>query len=116
MKNNLSLEQISRTGYLDSNLILRQFKLNLLARSMEIKSVNPKIRQDQMAKELCCSSSTLQRYRHDINMLSPHRIPSNSHKRKQKITNDDSNSEHDLKRTQKIEVVECRLCRQPHNE
>ena len=41
-----------------------------------------------------CSNSTLQHYRHDINMLSPFRIPLNSSKRKQKI----SNREHDLEK------------------
>ena len=29
---------------------------------MEIKSVNTKLGQDQLAKEIGCSSSTLQRY------------------------------------------------------
>ena len=43
-----------------------------------------------------CPSSTLQRYRQDINMLSPFIIPPNNHKRKQKI----SNREHDLERPQ----------------
>ena len=45
-------------------------------------------------------------------MLSPHRIPPNSHKRRQKISNDNSNRENgfkmtsnDPKRPQKIEVV-----------
>ena len=60
---------------------------------MEIKPVNTKLKQNQLAKELGCSSSTLQRYRNDVNMLSPHRISTNSHKRKQKI----SNCENDLK-------------------
>ena len=51
---------------------------------MEIKSINPNLGQDQTTKELCCSSSTLQRYRHDIIVIPPYRIPSNSHKRRQK--------------------------------
>ena len=51
---------------------------------MKIKFVIPKIRQDQIAKKLGCSSSTLQRYRQDINMLSPYRNPPNSNKRRQK--------------------------------
>ena len=33
---------------------------------MEIISVNPKLRQEQRAKEIGFSSSTLQRYRNDI--------------------------------------------------
>ena len=59
-----------------------------MARFMEIKSLNPKIRQDQIAKELGCSSSTLRRYKNDINMLTPFRIPPNfTNKRKQKFSN-----------------------------
>ena len=38
----------------------RQYKLDLMARFMEIKSVTPRLRQDQKNK-LGCSSSTLQR-------------------------------------------------------
>ena len=41
-----------------------------------------------MATEMGCSSSTLQRKRNDINMLSLYRIPSNStNKRRQKTSN-----------------------------
>ena len=60
---------------------------------MEIKSVNPKLRQDRVAKEPGCSSSTLQCYRHDKNMLLAYRIPTNSYKRGQEIlkTNLDDN-------------------------
>ena len=36
MINTFSLERISKTGNLDSNLIVRQYKLNLMARFMEI--------------------------------------------------------------------------------
>ena len=51
---------------------------------MTIKSVNPKLKQDQRAKEIGRSSSTLQRYRHDKNRLSPYTIPTSSNKRGQK--------------------------------
>ena len=76
-----------------------------MARFMEIKSVNPNIRQDQLAKKLGCSSSSLQRHRNDKNKLSPYRIsPNNTHKRRQKISNttldDFSNLEFDLKKPQ----------------
>ena len=69
MNNTFCLEQISKTGNLDSNLILRHYKLDLMARFMEIKFLNPKLRQDQVAKDLGSSSSTLQRYRIEINMF-----------------------------------------------
>ena len=81
MNNTFSLEQISKTGSVDSTLILRQYKIDLVARFMEIKSVHPKLRQDQIAKELGCSSSILQLYRNDIKMLSPYGIPPNSNKK-----------------------------------
>ena len=42
-----------------------------MARFMESKSVNPKLKQKQMTKKLSYSTSTLQRYRNDINKLSP---------------------------------------------
>ena len=41
MKNDFPLEQISKTGNLDSNLKLRYYKLDLMACFMDIKS-NPK--------------------------------------------------------------------------
>ena len=63
MKNTLSVQQISHTGSFDSNLLLRQYKLDLMARLIEMKSVNPKLRQNEIAKKLRCSSSTLKRYR-----------------------------------------------------
>ena len=40
---------------------------------MEIKSVNQKLKQSQIAKEIGCSVSSLQRYRHDIKMQSPYK-------------------------------------------
>ena len=52
--------------------------------------MNPRLRQDQKAKEIGCSSITLQRYRKEINLLSPHGIPPSlktNHTRKQKTSN-----------------------------
>ena len=63
--------------------------------------MNPKLKQDQIAKDLVMASSTLQRYRQDINMLSPYRIPPNSHNRRQGISNTKlDDNEHDLQRPQ----------------
>ena len=73
MKKTLPLEQISKTGKLDANLILRQYKLDLMSQFMELESSNPKVRQDQKAKELSYSSSTLQRCRLDIKMQKPYK-------------------------------------------
>ena len=82
MANTFSLQQKSRTSNLDANLISRQYKLNLMADFMRVKYENPKLKQSEIANQLGLSTSTLQRYRNDINMLSPYRIhPSNTNKR-----------------------------------
>ena len=105
MNNNFSLDHLSKTSNLDLNLIPRQYKLHLVARVIEINSVNIKLKQDQIPKELGFPSSTSQQGRHEINMLPPYRISPNSHKRRPKISitnlNDDSRREHDVKRPQK---------------
>ena len=45
MNNLFSLKQISRTGNIDANSILRQHKLDLMARFVEIKSITRKMKQ-----------------------------------------------------------------------
>ena len=57
---------------------------------MEIKSIDPKLKQSEIAKELKTSTSTIQRYRRKINMFSPYRISPSSntnHTRKQETPN-----------------------------
>ena len=71
MINTFYLQQISRTSNLDANLKFRQYKLNLMADFMRVKYENPKLKQSEMATQLGLSTSTLQRYRNDMNMLSP---------------------------------------------
>ena len=61
MNNSFFLQQLSRTGNLDSNLLSRQYKLKLLADLIRIKNENPKLKQSEMAKQLGLSSSILQR-------------------------------------------------------
>ena len=96
MNNSFSLQQIQRTSNLDANLISRQYKLNLMADFMRVKYENPKMKQSEIANKIGMSSSTLQRYRNDINMLSPYRIsPNNVKKRSKKAKIDDIS---DLKR------------------
>ena len=95
--NNISpLEQISGTGSLDANLILHQHKLDSMARFMEIKSINPKMKQKEVGKELGYSSSTLQRYRNDIKMQSSYKL--NNPKSSPKTSND-------LKTPQKTKMI-----------
>ena len=98
MNNSFFLQQIQKTSNLDANLISRQYKLNLMADFMRVKFENPKLKQCGIANNLGVSSSTLQRYRNDINMLSPYRIhPNNTNKRikKGKNTNFDNHSHRD---------------------
>ena len=91
------LSEILKTGILKSSLIVRQYKLDLMARFMEVKAMNPKITQNESAKQLRYSSATVKRYRIDINMPSLYRIQSNTNKRKQKFSNVVSNSERETK-------------------
>ena len=82
MNNSFSLQQIQKTSHLDANLISRQYKLNLLADFTRLKFENPRMKQSQIANQIGLSTSTLQRYRNDINMLSRYKIkPNNTNKR-----------------------------------
>ena len=65
---------------------------------MNIKYQNPKMTQSEISSKLNMSPSTIQRYRNDINMISPYRINSNNVKKQQKKTKIDNNG--DLKRPQ----------------
>ena len=98
MNNSFSLQQIQKTSNLDANLISRQYKLNLMADFMRVKNENPRMKQSEIVNQLGMSSITVQRYRNDINMLSPYRInPNNTKKRSKKAKIDDNG---DLKRPQ----------------
>ena len=61
MKNGFILQQLSRTGNLVSNLISRQYKLNLMAKFMQIKFGNPKLKQSEITDQISYSTSALQR-------------------------------------------------------
>ena len=98
MNNSFSLQQIQKTSNLDANLISRQYKLNLMAVFLKVKYENSRMKQCEIANQLSMSPSTLQRYRNDINILSPYRInPNNVKKRTKKAKIDDIT---DLKRPQ----------------
>ena len=102
MNNSFSLQQIQKTSNLDANLISRQYKLNLMADFMKVKCENPRMKQSEIANQIGLSTSTLQRYRNDLNMLSPYRInPNNNHKQTKKVKNTDFDDDsHHLKRPQ----------------
>ena len=99
MKNSFSLQQKRKTSNLDANVISRQYKLNLMADFMKVKFESPKLKQSEMANQLGLSYSTLQRYRNDINMLSPYRNQpkiTNKRMKKAKITNFNNYSHHEF--------------------
>ena len=96
--NTPSLNEINKTANMDPNLLTRHYKLKLMNDFMHIKYQNPKMKQSEIANNLNMSCSTLQRYRNDINMLSPYRINPNNTKKRSKKAKIDDNS--DLKRPQ----------------
>ena len=92
-----------------------------MAKLMQINFENPKLKQSEGADRISYLSSTLQRYRNDINMLLPYRIqPNIIKKRSKKVsnTNLDNNShrEHDLKRPQLTSNTESVIERASSNE
>ena len=96
MNNCFSLQQIQKTSNLDANLISRQYKLNLMVYFLRLKYENPKMKQSEIANQLSLSSSTIQRYRNDIIMLSPYRINQNNTNKRIKMaksTNSDNDSQ-----------------------
>ena len=98
MNNNFSLERIAKTEDLKADLMKRQYNLDKIAKFMENKSINPKLKQNEIAREVKIPSSTLQRYARETNMLSSYIImpSSNAHTRKQKIS---KHKEHRFKMT-----------------
>ena len=64
-----------------------------MAKFMEFESINLKLKQSKIVKKLAMSTSTLQRFRREINMLSPYRKPPSSSNTNTRHT------EHDLKAT-----------------
>ena len=96
--NTPSLNEINKTCDMDPNLITRHYKLKLMNDFMNIRYLNPKLKQSEIASQFDMSPSTIQRYGNDINMLSPYRInPNNVKKRSKKAKIDDNG---DLKRPQ----------------
>ena len=69
---------------MDPNLITKHYKLKLMNDFMNIKYLNPKLKQSEIASQLNMSPSTIQRQRNDINMLSLYRINPNNVKTRPK--------------------------------
>ena len=79
--NTPSLNEINKTANMDPNLLTRHYKLKLMNDFMNVKFQNPKMTQSEISNQLGMSSSTSQRYRNDINMLSTYRINPNNVKK-----------------------------------
>ena len=82
--NTPSINEINKTANMDPNLLTRHYKLKLMNDFMNIKYQNPKMTQSEVSSQLNMSSSTLQGYRNDINMLSPYRVNPKNVKKQQK--------------------------------
>ena len=96
MNNSFSLQQVQKTSGFDATLISRLYKLNLMADFMRLKYETPKMKQSEIANQLSLSSSTIQRCRNDINLLSLYGIQSNNinkRTKKAKNTNSDNDSQ-----------------------
>ena len=98
MNNPPSLGEINKTANMDPNFLTRHYKLKLMNDFMHIKYQNPKMKQSEIADQLKMSSSTLQRFKNDINMQSPYRNNPNNHKKHPKEAKIDESR--DLKRPQ----------------
>ena len=70
MNNSFSLQQIQKSSNLDPKMRSRQYKLKLMADFMRVKHENPNLKQSHIANQIGLSTSTLQKYRNDMNMLS----------------------------------------------
>ena len=102
MNNTPSLNEINKNSAMDPNMLTKYYKLKLMNDFMNIKYQNPKMTQSEVSSQLNMSSSTIKRYRNDINMISPYRNNSKNIKKQQKKTKIDNNS--DLEKSQMISI------------
>ena len=84
MNNTPSLNEINKNSTMDPNMLTKYYKMKLMNDFMNIKYQNPKMTQSQISSQLNMSPSTIQRYRNDINMISPYRNNPNNVKKQQK--------------------------------
>ena len=98
MNNTPSLNEINKNSTMDPNMLTKYYKLKLMNDFMNIKYQNPKMSQSEISSKLNMSPSTIQRYRNDINLISPYRISPNNVKKQQKKAKIHNND--DLKRPQ----------------
>ena len=84
MNNTPSLNEKNKTANMNPNLLTRHYKLKLMDDFLHIKYQNPKTKQSEISNQIGLSSSTVQRYRNDINVFSLYRVQSNNVKNDQK--------------------------------
>ena len=84
MNNTPSLNEINKNSTMNPNMLTKYYKLKIMNDFMNIKYQNPKMTQSEISTQLNMSLSTIQRYRNDINMLSPYRINPNNVKKRSK--------------------------------
>ena len=98
MNHTPSLNEVNKNSTMDPNMLTKYYKLKLMNDFMNIKYQNPKMTQSEISSQLNLSSSTIQRYRNDIYMLSPYRInPNNVKKRTKSLKSMISVTSKDLK-------------------
>ena len=68
MNNTFSLEQIAKTGDLNVELITRHYKLDKKAKLFEIKSINPKIKESQLAQNVTFYITAVKRNKYAITL------------------------------------------------
>ena len=100
--NTPSLNEINKNSAMDPNMLTKYYKLKLMNDFMNIKYQNPKMTQSEISSQLNMSSSTMKRYRNDINMLSPYQINPNNVKKRPKKAKIDGIG--DLKRPQMTSI------------
>ena len=98
MNNTPSLNEKYKNSTVDPNMVTKYYKLKLMNDFMNIKYHNPKMTQSEISSQLNMSSSTIQIYRNDINMISPYKNNPKNVKKQQKKTK--INNIDDLKRPQ----------------
>ena len=93
MNNTPSLNEINKNSTMDPKMLTKFYKLKIMNDFMNVKYQNPKMTQLEISSQLNISASTIQRYRNDINMLSPYRINPKNVKKHQKKNKIDENGD-----------------------
>ena len=84
MNNTPSLNEINKNSTKNPNMLTKYYKLKIMNDFMNIKYQNPKMTQSEISSQLNMSPSTIQRYRNEINMISPYRNNPKNVKKQQK--------------------------------